>query len=66
MTKPDHEVLLDRARRKADAMRVLSDVADAERRDAVLAAVEAGMSQSEIARRLGLTQGYVNKLINKK
>lgn len=54
---------MDVVRAQNAKAKALQEKADQERRDAILAALEAGMSQSEIARQLGLTQQAVSKII---
>lgn len=62
-TTEQAEKLLERARKHSDAVAELGRVAEEHRRDAILAASAAGISQGEIARRLGLTPGRVGQII---
>ncbi|MFT4125075.1 MAG: helix-turn-helix domain-containing protein [Gordonia sp. (in: high G+C Gram-positive bacteria)] len=59
----DFEQLLDTARELAKAADLISKQADARRREAILVAIDSGMSQTEIARRLGITQQRVAQII---
>ena len=60
---PDYERLFETARELSDAADLIAKQADARRREAIMAAVDAGLSQSEIARRLRITPARVNQII---
>lgn len=62
--KRDAASMLDQAREAAAAVATLSSLAEKTRREAVLAAVDAKMSQSDIARRLGISQECVSEIID--
>lgn len=63
MSPDEAQKMLADVRRFSDAASVVSGQVEARRREAVLMAVEAGMSQSEIARQLGLTPARVNQIV---
>ena len=64
MTKPEHEELLERSRRQSDALGVLSRVADDQRREAIHATRDAGMTFAEIGRALGISTGRVSQILS--
>lgn len=70
MLTPEHAAALEAARLEMKSARAEADAritaAEGARRAAILAAVEEGASQSEVARALGLTQASVNRILNGK
>ena len=58
--------LLLEVRDQAAAAQTINRLVEERRREAVLVAVEAEISQAEIARQLGITQSRVNQIINNK
>lgn len=68
--EPRHASDVDELWERLDAIRAMTAEAKAlqkrvneDRRATILAAVAAGLSQSEVARRLGITQSRVNQII---
>ncbi|HQV17424.1 MAG TPA: hypothetical protein PLC22_03755 [Gordonia sp. (in: high G+C Gram-positive bacteria)] len=54
---------LDAAIRFSEAADIVAKQAESRRREAVLAAIETGVSQSDVGRYLGLTPSRVNQII---
>ncbi|BDD81467.1 hypothetical protein TPB0596_12300 [Tsukamurella pulmonis] len=66
MNEDEARRLLLEVRDQAAAAQTLNRLVEERRREAVFVAVEAEISQAEIARQLGITQSRVNQIINNK
>ncbi|KXO99080.1 hypothetical protein AXK58_24305 [Tsukamurella tyrosinosolvens] len=66
MNEEQARQLLTDVRAESTAAQTINRIVEERRREAVLAVVESGMSQSEIARQLGITPSRVNQIINNK